>query len=364
MSPTGGPFCRSALLAIACLWAPTGTQAQEAAAEYEPADWYRVELMVVANRDRAAAASERWPLLPALYYPPELQRLEHESPTIPADREYRLWTIEQLLPGTSFDLGSLDSPPTGSTGALLQRPQLELEPLFNLTVPRAFALQSSTEREYNREEARLAGNGFEVLFHESWLQPMRDRNESMPILVESEPGQSVYPELQGSILLYSARYLHVETNLWLNTDGHYLESDWSMPSPPHPPRPAPPANAPLRVQLDSLQPVETLAAHEDEEPGYEDAMPVQVADTATADADDATSSTPLENGEVHAGSAPALSGDSDYGFRHAVLVDQRRRMRNGELHYIDHPLLGVLIKVSRYEFEPFIASPSPLSGNP
>ena len=29
-------------------------------------------------------------------------------------------------------------------------------------------------------------------------------------------------------------------------------------------------------------------------------------------------------------------------------------MRSGELHYIDHPLLGILIKVSRHEFTPLV----------
>ncbi len=33
-----------------------------------------------------------------------------------------------------------------------------------------------------------------------------------------------------------------------------------------------------------------------------------------------------------------------YPYRHAVLLDQTRRMRSNETHYIDHPLLGVVIK--------------------
>lgn len=33
-----------------------------------------------------------------------------------------------------------------------------------------------------------------------------------------------------------------------------------------------------------------------------------------------------------------------YPYRHAVLLDQTRRMRSNEIHYIDHPLLGVVIK--------------------
>ena len=43
------------------------------------------------------------------------------------------------------------------------------------------------------------------------------------------------------------------------------------------------------------------------------------------------------------------------GLRQQPLVDNRyrmqarRRMRSGELHYIDHPLMGVLIKITPYE---------------
>ena len=33
-----------------------------------------------------------------------------------------------------------------------------------------------------------------------------------------------------------------------------------------------------------------------------------------------------------------------YPFRHAVLIKQARRMRSNEVHYIDHPLLGLIIK--------------------
>ena len=50
----------------------------------------------------------------------------------------------------------------------------------------------------------------------------------------------------------------------------------------------------------------------------------------------------------------AFLAEPQYDFRHAVLVQQKRRMRSGEVHYIDHPLLGILVKVSRYEFEPFV----------
>ena len=33
-------------------------------------------------------------------------------------------------------------------------------------------------------------------------------------------------------------------------------------------------------------------------------------------------------------------------WRHAVVLSQERRMRSTEVHYIDHPLLGAVVKIS------------------
>ena len=36
----------------------------------------------------------------------------------------------------------------------------------------------------------------------------------------------------------------------------------------------------------------------------------------------------------------------EYPYAHAVLLAQTRRMRSSEVNYIDHPLMGVIIKVT------------------
>jgi hypothetical protein len=40
-----------------------------------------------------------------------------------------------------------------------------------------------------------------------------------------------------------------------------------------------------------------------------------------------------------------------YGFRHAVLMQQKRRMRSQEVHYLDHPMLGVVIRLNPVDEE-------------
>ena len=56
-----------------------------------------------------------------------------------------------------------------------------------------------------------------------------------------------------------------------------------------------------------------------------------------------------------AGSTPASTETAtlgpQYPFRHAVLLNTTRRMRSGELVYIDHPLLGVLIRITPLQTE-------------
>jgi len=42
---------------------------------------------------------------------------------------------------------------------------------------------------------------------------------------------------------------------------------------------------------------------------------------------------------------PVIQGPV-YPWRHAILLQQKRRMRSTEVHYIDHPMLGVVIKIS------------------
>lgn len=43
------------------------------------------------------------------------------------------------------------------------------------------------------------------------------------------------------------------------------------------------------------------------------------------------------------------AGDEDpfvYPWRHAITQRQARRMRSNEIHYIDHPIIGVVVKIT------------------
>lgn len=121
-----------------------------------------------------------------------------------------------------------------------------------------------------REAAALERNeDYRLLFHEAWRMRLVSENRSIPLLIEGGDYFDAMPELQGKLNLSVARYLHLETDLYLNT----FEA----------------SNLPNAPNLTEIR--------------------YQVKDSAG--------------------------------------MHQRRRMRSNELHFIDSPYLGLLIKIDR-----------------
>ncbi len=108
---------------------------------------------------------------------------------------------------------------------------------------------------------------YRLLFHQAWRMRLVSEAKSIPLLIEGGDYFADMPELQGKLKLSVARYLHLETDLFLNT----FEV----------------VNAPNAVN----------------------ATPYKVTSSAG--------------------------------------MHQRRRMRSNELHFIDSPYLGLLIKIDR-----------------
>jgi Peptidoglycan-binding protein, CsiV len=154
--------------------------------------------------------------------------------------------------------------------------------------PTPFATLPSAQRELDGKATEMQRSGrYHILFHEAWIQPMTSESEATSIVLDRSGDGGQWPALQGTIKLYLSNDINLETNLWLNTQGEYLHSAWRMPQPPL----GPPSVA--------LQPQSIVS-----EPK-----------------------------------------DRTYPYRHAVLLQQTRHMRSGEVNYIDHPMLGVVVKV-------------------
>ena len=261
--------------------------------------WYQVELIVFSHP--AGNDTEQWDATPDLAYP----------------SASRLLTDEVSKPAVT--------------------PQPEQAALTAPLQPAAFTLLPSSQQALRNKAAAIQRSSrYQILFHEAWNQQMTDQANALPIVLDRSGDGGAWPELQGTIKLYVARYLYLETNLWLNTRGDYLQGPWRMPAPPLGPSsrifeaPEPELNLDLDLGLGlDLEP-------EPEQPQRE----IITTDPAINLESQRTPATLITITE----SAETL--EPIYPFRHAVRLHQTRRMRSGEVHYIDHPMLGVIVKIT------------------
>lgn len=288
--------------------------------------WYQVEMIIFSNEGNSS--SEQWEALPTLQYPGssrflvfpaqvESRHNQHggESEVDAFGRQLIVIPDENDASDTAADIPqqatSFPGDPNASdaSGSLLV--EEDLEPML----PTPFIALPHRQREFHGKSAYMQRTGkYQTLFHETWIQPVLEENRALPLVMDQSGDLQNWPRLQGSVKLHISRYLHIETNLWLNTHGEYLPGEWRMPPPP-------------------LGPPSLVV--EKPEPELELTEPESSPYYVTAEDD---------------GLEPALEVEEEtgpiYPWRHAVLLQQKRRMRSNEVHYIDHPLLGVVIKLT------------------
>ena len=290
----------------------------------QDARWFKVELMVFSQETQARYTEEQWAPFPELAYPGEARfiiepariaaNLEEYGGVSRIDERGRQVINLDAQPGDSQDIpyrDEIDGAAPNGTSGVGATPGEEED-----AGPEPFVVLPAAELEFAGKTAYMQRNGpYRILFHQAWLQPVWEGADGPSIILDRSGDTEQWPRLQGSIRLSLSRYLHLETNLWLNTSGEYLPGQWRMPAPPL----APPSLI-----------VEGLPEPE-EEPYF-----LTPADEPVPGIDDGEN---LEEPE------------DAYPFRHAVLLSQKRRMRSEEVHYIDHPLLGAVVKVTPYEWE-------------
>ncbi len=130
---------------------------------------------------------------------------------------------------------------------------------------RSYKFEPSNTFLLGAEDSRLQrSNVYRVVFHRAWIQPVPDRDQLRPVLIQIREPSGGPPRIEGIIGVTRGRYLHLDAKLWyaVHTDQTTTPGDSSAV----------------------------------EEPPY-------------------------------------------------MELREERRMRSGELHYLDHPKLGVLARV-------------------
>ncbi|MEE4380841.1 MAG: CsiV family protein [Pseudomonadales bacterium] len=181
---------------------------------------------------------------------------------------------------------------------------LDEPPALAIPMALAFHRVPEGERFLGTEARRIARSaGREVLAHLAWRQPFEAEAPAFPVLVLDGDGAAGTPELVGTVGVALRRYLHAELDL-------YRAEPLPVDAAPEAPVPAP------------VDPTEPLFLYGAAGAGIE-----------------AEAAPPPGTGWVH--------------------VRQTRRMRSGELHYLDHPRLGVLLRIEPWEPETLPPLPAP-----
>ncbi|WP_160153792.1 CsiV family protein [Microbulbifer sp. ALW1] len=211
----------------------------------------------------------------------------------------------------------------------------------------------------NKVAALKRSAGYRVLFHKTWRQVLQQERNAPAVLISGGAPSDNHHELEGSVTLSVSRYLHLSTDLWLS---EWLPQSAEMPTAdnsgfgyqqaataaatqgirvPTRPRAAISVNSSLAGE-EPLSLGGTQSASESN--GYGTASTTDNyangTDAAVFRSGNRFSDTPIGESVDPAEHAPS----EKLAARVAVLQEERR-LRSGELHYIDHPKLGVLIEV-------------------
>nr|WP_246624781.1 CsiV family protein [Oceanobacter mangrovi] len=286
------------LLAVA-----TGLMASSALAENAlfGNNWYDVEMMLVAYTDLADIDNEHWDKLLA---PEDLPAAAVSDPLTgksaqpsAVQQAYRLQQWQQNW------AQHLPWPVTASNGYWSP-------------------LAANSHLRMQREASRIdPQGGMRVVWHERWIEPVQAQagqlKHPINLTLDGEPEI----QISGSFSIYLSRYLHIHTDLAVQ----HLSANL----------PQEPLLMPVAETTDSL-----LAT---------------AIDTTAAINPVAEPVTVIEQPEPQ----PVMI-DGLYPARAAHIV-MSRRMRSGELHYLDHPMLGLVIRLTPVDIPEPAPAPTPVA---
>ncbi|MEX2327945.1 MAG: CsiV family protein, partial [Pseudomonadales bacterium] len=174
---------------------------------------------------------------------------------------------------------------------------VDVATIINSAQPRAFELLANSERILTRMAASIhRSSRYRLLSHVAWRQPVTATGDTYPVLLQAGDRFGDLYELDGTLTVSRARFLHVQTDLWFTEFASKYEQE--LPTP----------ELVTEFSAATLQAYPNLVAVERTRGNY---IPVQ---------------------------------------SHHMSIS--RRMRSSTLHYLDHPYFGVLVQIEAFTYEP------------
>ena len=274
------------LLSLCCLL-PLSSLGEKAA------PWYQVEIIVFTQQDLYGDEKHRTNL--QLSYPENWLALRGSA-------------MQQATPD--------------GDGSIPPRSDAAPPPAQSSETP--FTLLDSKQFKLGPEDYTLGrAPGYRVLLHWAWRQPGLGIEDSPWVLIAGGESYGDHRELEGSVRLVLNRYLHFQADLWHSRFGQPRSTTGVTDQPTGP---------------------ETSTAHsvdageEEQTPGWP-ALPTPPWRKA-----------PATNDAIDESVESAWRYEKpQFEIEDMVSLEQSSRLQLGELTYLDHPNMGVLIHVSRYQ---------------
>ena len=290
------------------------------------AEHYRVEVMLFTYLDENSAREEHWPLLK--------ERAEAEEAAIAAALEEDTAATAESEPGiVKSEEGTAGD---ANSGVL----QVSAEESSELNSDASDEMNSAEEDTDSTPPVTLlddlefanAVNRFgyrsdmKVVWHQAWIEELQDSaNAYDHEVTASYEEENFRIDISGSFNLYRSRYIHIRPDLEVD------QLIFTIP-----------ADAPLSGETteNTEEGAMTMAVTSDtisDNIGNSDALPGVEGQMTILPPDQGITNEPVAEPEP------------EWIPLRAAKIERSRRMRSGEVHYLDHPLLGMVVKVTPYE---------------
>ena len=247
--------------------------------------WFQIELLLFRNLSAAAQQEEQWPEVIDIWSPEPSYQMPGADGQSTAARSLEVWQAPEIQ--------LIDA----EENWIEPKPEPELAQLGGELQYRG--VPAAERHLYDMKNRLGRRNDYRVLDYRAWRQELVNDEDPVYFRVEAGRTHQFYHELEGYIGFALKRYLHVDTELWW---GEY--------------------------------PTQGETVDNTDAAGIGDAAQTTLVDAA-------------EDRQTSASQQPE-------SFNHrrvvrAAHLKEQRRMRSNEVHYFDHPLIGVMVRISPWE---------------
>jgi hypothetical protein len=383
----------------ACYASTAVTESQkERLPEFE--DVYRIELIIFTNRNNLdafsdnndSAIAEDWSDNPKLSYPDNLVFLHPARPeSVDPELNHKksLESIVEIKPPHRDEL--IETIPESEIILVQEDTRSAVEKAL-ASLPLLEYLNSETHLLKDMAKSIGRRSNHQVLFHQAWHQELGAVETAPSIPISGGELFDNHRELEGSIKLNKDRYLHITSDLWFTQYVLRNNAQWALLTQ------EPTENSLLTASIIDINPVPdfpldlvriaedaalreaALAQMIEDEALYEFTLeqngeslgslqtPTEVA-SDVVNVTEASVDSEVDSGFLEIGSLESSSLESGSLESHIeALVDEatelsvdlfeasktyvlkeHRKMKRAEVHFLDHPMMGLIIQITKYE---------------